>query len=385
MSIHSIKPTLRSPANQHGEHAIQIQAYIEGKRVKFPTGERTKKMYWLGINRVSRRHPAATRTNDRIEEVLQRVQDAYVRARSAEDVTAQRVKDEYNGKYTKKALPFFEVFDLYLNHIQQTKAHGTYKNQTYTKKHLQEFEEYAKYPLRFETINVTFLNLFLDYLVTVKGQQRATPGKYIQNVKWFMRWATKYEHNTNLAFENFDVKLRYGRKDVLSEEEVRLIETAILKPTLNKYRDMFLFMLYTGMRYSDMKAFSRNNIKEQNGEIYMDYVQKKTKGEIIGAVMPPKALRILEKYHYQAKPIHAPILEAPTIVSMGNNLQVIARELGIAKKITSHVARHTFVTLSLQRGESISWIRQYTGMTLENIKIYEHRSVSHGLRITSKS
>ena len=386
MPTTEIYPALRTPANQKGEFSIQIWARVprEKNPVKFPVGEKVKDRYWLSTKkRVSSKHPDSQRLNKKIEFVLGSVIKAYDRAERTGPVTPGRLKLSYN-RGVCNTVSFLDVFRQFIDvkqkassKIREGKKDSTIENYKYTLDCMEAFEVSTGYELTFDRINFHFYYAFIDYIIKGLGNKQSTAKKYISNIKVFMGWGIDMEYHSNMMYMRFDTNAQYERKDTLSEDEILILESSEPPRVLRRYRDLFLFMFYTGMRYSDMCKFGRENVKEKDGILYMDYVQQKTGWHVQGARLPAKAKKILDKYDYfEALPI-------PTNPAMGNGLDRLMKYLSIDKHVTSHVARHTFVTLSMERKKTNAWIQEYTGLSDKNLKVYKHRSISFGLKVTA--
>jgi hypothetical protein len=74
-------------------------------------------------------------------------------------------------------------------------------------------------------------------------------------------------------------------------------------PNEKKLVDAFLFICYTGLRYTDYNNIKKHNFsKVKNGEknlYYMKFVQDKTNEEVKVPLMYAEAVKILEKYQWE--------------------------------------------------------------------------------------
>jgi site-specific recombinase XerD len=131
----------------------------------------------------------------------------------------------------------------------------------------------------------------------------------------------------------------YKERKPLTEEELLRIRQADYAGKLGRVRDLFIFMAYTGLSYVDMCNFNFLRMAEKQGDTYyIEGERVKTGSSFYTPILPP-ALAVLEKYNYKL----------PTITNQKLNdyLHVIEADLKINKKITCHVARHSFATLLL--------------------------------------
>jgi integrase len=100
-------------------------------------------------------------------------------------------------------------------------------------------------------------------------------------------------------------------------------------------KDLFLFSCYTGLRFGDVISLNKKEVEKDRIVKEMEKVSKKIEIPLI-----PEAKLILEKYGYKFTDGY--IFPYRSNVSMNRDLKFIANELKIDKKLTFHIARHTF-------------------------------------------
>jgi integrase len=151
--------------------------------------------------------------------------------------------------------------------------------------------------------------------------------------------------------ELFDgVKATRKRKiEYLTQEELdRLLST----PTGSGCRRPFAFGCLTGLRYSDLEALVWESIidhKDGTSEIRYQVIKTSKHHTLpIGA----QARRILGD-----RGSGKVFREIPTQRAYNLGLSIWASKAGINKRITSHVARHTFATLSMSKGVPLGVLR----------------------------
>lgn len=144
-------------------------------------------------------------------------------------------------------------------------------------------------------------------------------------------------------------------------DALRLKEIDI--PRLAEVRDVFVFCCYTGFAYSDIYKFEYDAVtKGIDGGYWLSTNRQKT-GTKESVPLLPIALDIIEKYRE-----HEYCIEANKLLPVNSNqrynayLKEIAAICGIKKKITSHIARHTFATtVTLANGVPIETVSSMLG------------------------
>jgi integrase len=178
----------------------------------------------------------------------------------------------------------------------------------------------------------------------------------------------RYGHIKNNPFKYLTIKKVDGKRDFLSSEELNILAEAYHTGKIKSVKDKevlqyFLFSCYTGLRYSDLKALNKSAIDGNSIKINMH----KT-GYIVGIPLTKKALQLLPTGNLD---------DTKTVFRVYCNkvtnriLKRIGVQLGIQKKLTCHVARHTFATISITLGIPIEVISKLLGHTnLKTTQIY---------------
>ncbi len=187
-------------------------------------------------------------------------------------------------------------------------------------------------------------------------------------------------------------KLRVMREEVdniyLNEQELQLIHDAELPTHLDRVRDCFLLLAWTGCRYSDLQQIDKSNIK---GEV-LSFRQHKTNNRV-AIPIHPVVREIFEKYNY----------ELPNEISnqkFNDYLKDVARLSGITSTesktrteggrltttrsekwqlVSSHTGRRSFATNMYKRGLPSIMIMSITGHKTESafLKYIKVRQEEH--------
>ena len=154
----------------------------------------------------------------------------------------------------------------------------------------------------------------------------------------------------------FDISLRKGEKSVqfLEEEDIKKIRNAkIENPSINKIRDLFLFQVNSGISYCDTIALQPEDFQTtEDGQYYVHKQRAKTKNYYT-AVIFPDGVEVLKRYHFRL----------PVLSNQKYNLYLkTLRDIcGIDKPLHTHVARHTYATMCLNRGIRLEVVAKLLG------------------------
>ncbi|RZJ79296.1 MAG: site-specific integrase, partial [Chryseobacterium sp.] len=121
---------------------------------------------------------------------------------------------------------------------------------------------------------------------------------------------------------------------------------------------------YTGLAYTDVKNLRKNHInKGIDGEQWIVKVRQKTNTRSAIPILP-QAQILLDKYADHPMCEGNMLLPVHSNQKMNEYLHEIAAICGINKKLTTHIARHTFATtVTLLNGVPIESVSQMLGHT----------------------
>lgn len=239
----------------------------------------------------------------------------------------------------------------------------TIKKYNTTLKRLQEFEEEYKTKLKHSDIGLDFHGKFISYLVK-KEYGNSTIEKYISQIKTFCREAEVKDYNINPEFKSRRFTYRRSKPldPYLSTEEIQLIyDLEISDPEKDKFRDLFIIGLWTGLRISDFKELDRLQIQQDT--ILISSTKKtsaparipihpqvrkildKRKGELPKFALTPTALEV--KFNKVIKEICFDAGIREKIIGDKRDKDKNRNIRGIYPKnelVSSHICRRSFVT-----------------------------------------
>lgn len=269
---------------------------------------------------------------------------------------------------------FFDVFGLFLELRKTELSTAMINKYRVLRNHLLSFETETNFKITFNSIDMMFYDRFSNFLINEKEHTNNTVSKYFDNLKTFLHWATDRKVNTNLDFMKF--KAKNDKTDIvyLTDNELTKLYELDLKdrPALEKARDVFCFSCFTGQRFSDVSELKRDDIKEK----YWNLRVTKTR-DILKIPLSNNAIEILSRYADQEKPL--PIIssqktnqhlkELCKIAGINDNIAIVQyrgseqiEEVFLKYElISTHTARRTFVTLSLEKGMRPETVMEITG------------------------
>jgi site-specific recombinase XerD len=192
--------------------------------------------------------------------------------------------------------------------------------------------------------------------------------KYFKNLKTICNYAIRMEIIEKNPFNVYTGKIKESEATFLTENELEQIENKTFKiERLDRVKDIFLFSCYTGYAPVDvMKLTKRNIFQDADKNLWIKTNRQKTGTRANVPLLSP-ALKIIHKYQW----VGDELLPKISNQKMNGYLKEIADVLGINKKLTWYVARHTFATtVTLGNGIKIENVSAMLGHT--TIKQTQH-------------
>lgn len=226
--------------------------------------------------------------------------------------------------------------------------------------------EYRIEDKQLEELRLAFITEFEHYLLTEDELKQNTAHKIVKIVKKIMNQAVALDWIPSNPFNQFKCSYKSPDRIVLTQTEIDLLRNKkIMIPRLDQVRDVFIFQCYTGFAYTDLYNFTRDAVTIGiDGEYWLSTYRQKT-GTKENVPLLPVALEIIEKYRN-----HKECLKNNQLLPVNSNyrynayLQELADVCGIKKKITTHIARHTFATtVTLSNGVPIETVSKLLGHT----------------------
>ena len=252
----------------------------------------------------------------------------------------------YIDKYTKKDIRMVEI---------ALKRFNDFLNDT------TEYNKYAK-KIKPEQITKDMVEAFTEYL------QSRSVGEGAKSIYARFKKVIKYaiEHDAMLKNPCMGITIKADdqqlRKEILSPEEIQqLIDTHYEHENPN-IRRAFIFCLYCGLRYCDVKDLTFANVDFSNK--LLKFEQNKTKGHSAssGVVIDLRddVLTLIGKPSSPDKR-DEPIFPLPSYEMCLKALKRWVKRAGINKHISWHCARHSFAVNLLNNKVNIKTLASLLG------------------------
>ncbi len=345
---------------------------------------------------VRRNHPNSMQFNsylDKMKNEIQLIYIDYIGVNKNMDLKLFKLhlfELLFNAPEPAKELSFYDVFEIYMNIKKNELAKSSYEKYYRTKKHLQEYEKYSKTKVNFANMDLLFFDKFFDYCLKRAGHTNNTIYKLIVNLKTFLNWAFERGYHNNLVFKKVRTKEEKIEIVYLTERElIKLLEFDLSGNTkLSNLRDVFCLSCFTGVRFSDITNLKFEDIKNDTW-----YLRTKKTKDMLEIPLSEYALDILNKYILDG--IKLPVIsnqksneylkELCKLVEIDEPTSIVkykgSARIEVVKPkfelVSTHTARRTFVTLSLEKGMRPETVMEITGHK-------DYKTMKKYIKITSK-
>ena len=303
--------------------------------------------------------------------------------REDEDASAEELKRQYNAKFMRSDKEQSEEFFFLLQEYIQEQNRARHWSEKYKQQwdtlhnDLKEF----KPSLKFNDLSEHFLNSYVAHLAERMSDDKIK--EYLKKFKEFIRHAKKKKRPIHQDFFDFSPKFQKRQKEVnyLTQEELlRVISLDYSqKQSLDRTRDEFVFCCCTSLRYSDLSALKRENVRvRKDGRQEVLLVTQKDKGKV-WFPLSNEAERIYKKYMdipYEGdKAFHVPCGTdfRKFLANIGKDAQIEGETISInyrqgkeirnvrkREKILTHDARRTFIVHAINGGATFEKIALFT-------------------------
>jgi hypothetical protein len=206
--------------------------------------------------------------------------------------------------------------------------------------------KYKVQDITLSQIDYDFVNSYDLYLREVHELHKNTINKYHSRLRTILLKALAEGHIIKQPYANFKLNSIKTDREYLSQKELnKIIELDLShNPSLDKVKDIFIFSVYTGLRFEDAQSLTTESLTYYKEKQVIKFIQQKTNRSVIIILLEPVSL-IVEKYtDSDERKVFNKILPKISNQKVNMYLKVIADLSGINRKITHHIARHTFAT-----------------------------------------
>lgn len=276
--------------------------------------------------------------------------------------------DKKEGK-----LNFLEYFQIYIDKYTKKDIRMMQIALHRFEDFLRDTPEYNKFKGFIEPKQLT-KDMMIDFTEYLQSRSRGEGAKSIyQRFKKVLNYAVGHDVLIKSPCLGVSIKIDDNvlRKEILSADEEQILIGTHYQGENQNVRRAFIFCLYTGLRFCDVKDLTFANIDFSNK--LLKFEQNKTKGHSASSgVVQPLRDEILELIGQPASDDTSELIfKLPSYESCSKSLRRWVARAGIKKHISWHCARHSFATMVLNNGANVNTTAVLLGHSdLQYIKRY---------------
>ncbi|MFT3909762.1 MAG: site-specific integrase [Ferruginibacter sp.] len=360
----TVKIVLRKKSNKDGTLPLCLRITKDRKTSFIHLGYSLKETDWDGATQKAKKsYPNHVRLNNFLIKKLSEATDNTLELET--NKSAVSVKAVKNKIKPSAGASFFAQAEAYLQKLEKA---GKYNQYTSDKPRVKHFREFIGNEIAFQDITPILLERFKGYVRSSLKLSERSAVNHLVMVRSVFSHAIKdnVTDPKHYPFGKGKVKIKFpdSIKIGLSPEEVEALENVELSdPAQIDARNLWLFSYYfAGIRVSDVMRLKWNDI--QNNRLHYA-MGKNNKGGSLK--IPEKAIPILNQYEHLKENSYDLIFPYLKGCDFSNKFKTqktiafktsavdkclrtqVAPKAGIDKKLTMHIARHTFGNISGDR------------------------------------
>ncbi|MCD8042012.1 MAG: site-specific integrase [Tannerellaceae bacterium] len=362
-----------------GKVPIMGRITVNGSIAQFSCKLNIKASLWdTKANRAAGKSLEAQKINQKLDNIRTQIGKQYQSICDRDNfVTAEKVKNGYLGfgeEYRTLLSVADEFYESYSKRVGKDRTAGSYEQLLINRKRMESFlrDKYKVSDIPLREIEPQFIQDYYSYLLEERRLAGSTLLTAITKLKQIMLIAQRRGFIRVNPFAGFRFKAKTRDRGYLTEDELQRFMTVKLRRYKQRQiRDIFIFQSFTGLAFSDVRKLTFDDIQTSfDGELWLIAKRKKT-GTTFYVKLLPVAKELIEQYRIVAK--NQFVFPVPSNAeNMNRSLRRIAKQAGITKWISSHMARHTFATtVCLSQGVPIESVSQMLGHTnIHTTQIY---------------
>lgn len=383
--MNDVKFYLKASRSDKKERApIHLVFRYSGKQFVFPTSERCRPDQWDAERmRFKRSMPGYQEANEGLELLIDKLRKCYRNTTNAgRPVTNQLLKEALVGRSdVAQRVDLVNQFAAYIAARKNELKASTLKSMNNSLNRLKRYAESVG-GLRIDHYtNEIHADLCAAMLEDMSPVSVGVVSKHLNTFFSYCREVLDIQLHPRHA----TIKKETAQPDriYLTEVDLSKLETTALPTHLDRVRDAFLFQTYTGLRYADLWRLQHRHIEPREGYRVLVLITEKSvsrSGSVKRVEIPllPGAERILSRYdtgQFRLLPVlsnqkyNEALKEIALMAGLTEHVDTITYVKGVPlitstekwKLVSSHIARHTFATLSLIKGVPLEVVSKTLG------------------------
>ena len=352
----------RNKAKKNGKAAVLCRITVDGRSAVIATGEECAPEAW----QTKSGETGDRKINLRLQALRERIEASYTTLLRREGVVSvERLKLRLQGVNETPTM-LLETSTEELRTVEacvgRSRSPGTYQNNRRSDSGLRDFvRSHGESDIPIPTLAPDFFDAYRFFLKR-RGYAASTTNRYLHWLGRLMRRAIARGVIRFNPFEGVRYETEKYRPRFLQKHEVeRLLAFLVRDEATELSRHMFLFSVFTGLAYADLRTLRRSQIETDGaGRPYIRKARQKTHEESL-IPLHPIAEQLLSLYLKDDKTEDRRIFPDASYFLLTHRLKAIGKACGLHEPLTFHVGRHSFGTLTLEAGISMESIARMMG------------------------
>lgn len=352
----------RNKAKKNGKAAVLCRITVDGRSAVIATGEECAPETW----QTKSGETGDRKINLRLQALRERIEASYTTLLRREGVVSvERLKLRLQGVNETPTM-LLETSTEELRTVEacvgRSRSPGTYQNNRRSDSGLRDFvRSRGESDIPIPTLAPDFFDTYRLFLKR-RGYAVSTTNRHLHWLGRLMRRAIARGVIRLNPFEGVRYETEKYRPRFLQKHEVeRLLAFPVRDEATELSRHMFLFSVFTGLAYADLRTLRRSQIETDGaGRQYIRKARQKTHEESL-IPLHPIAEQLLSLYLKDDKTEDRRIFPDASYFLLTHRLKAIGKACGLHEPLTFHVGRHSFGTLTLEAGISMESIARMMG------------------------
>lgn len=377
---------LKNRPTKKGECSLFLFVFHKGNKAEFSLQIKVLPEYWDNDRKmVKRKHPRAGILNGTIKRRVAVFENLIAQFElSKPDYSIKDIKEgvrQLKQPYKVDSRKVLDVLSDYVENNPENLQRTTLANYSSFIQCMKEYDQ----ELRFDQLDTDFCYKYEKYL-KLQGKAVNTIWGRMKTLRKAVSIAISKGILPNNPMAEYKKKSEESRREYLTIDELKLLESYEAEfAAKQKVLDLFLFMCYTGLRFSDICTLTQDEVVTENEVTKLHF--KMDKGnEYLGIKLSSKPLKILKKYWElnlmygfgilnESKDLQDKYSVKKEIsrrnAYYNKSIKPIAKAVELEKNVSMHIGRHTFATISLSLGVPIEVVSKLLGhKSIKETQIY---------------
>ena len=360
------------------ERPVFMSVTFRGNRVIIGTGVNTDMNAWNpDLQRVKLSYPGSRGFNSwlsTLQETAERAMDAL--QHSGNKVNSESFRSLFQKLKPEYSTGFFDIFFQFMDSGMSRWSNNTYSKVRTIYNLLREFEDHTGFRISFESLDAQFLEGFTAFC-TQKGYKNSTTYKAVSILVWFLNWASDNRFNIYREYRQFYkmmVPLQETTRTMLSlkwEELIKLKEHTPEHHMMKRARDLFCFMCFSGVRFSELQLLKKEDLNAE------EVIIRKQGGRVRRVPLNKYGSDIYRAYENKYY-LNNTAFPSMSIITMNKYLRMMGKESGLNREVlsasvggdrvplhmrlTAGIAVNTFIANALELDVPAEIIAEFTGI-----------------------